>query len=203
MNIRTEADISLPFSSPSGVTGTLRSDPDSSNGDVDYWGAVDIWDDYQLYNVLSGGAGLLVWHIGLDVGCWLEWVRGYIQEAQCMESYGHVHRDHIILLQDMGALYISHSMLWTMYIRESTRWPLIWSIVTEYYARPPLTNIPYGTVMLHRKTLDLILSQKNLYHKKNSTITPSPAKGPYCFRSSSQLILTAALLYFLLSSLNL
>ncbi|KAL8864800.1 MAG: hypothetical protein Q9198_009636, partial [Flavoplaca austrocitrina] len=66
----------------SGVTGTLRSDPDSGNGDVDYWGAVDIWDDYQLYNVLSGGAGLLMQHIGLDVGCWLEWVNGYKQEAQ-------------------------------------------------------------------------------------------------------------------------
>ena len=32
---------------------------------------------------------------------------------------------------------------------------------------------------------------------------PNPAKGPYCFINNSQLILTAAFLYFLLSSLNL
>ena len=90
-----------------------------------------------------------------------------------------------------------------MSIRESTRWLLILSIATDDYTRPPLTNILYGTVVLHHKTLDPILFQKNLYHKKNNTITPSPANGPYCFRSNSQFILTAALLYFLLSSLNL
>lgn len=33
--------------------------------------------------------------------------------------------------------------------------------------------------------------------------SPRPAKGPYCFSSSSQLILTAARLYFAESSFNL
>lgn len=45
--------------SSTSVIGTLRSNPCAGDGDVDYWGVVDIWDDYQLYHVLSGGAGLL------------------------------------------------------------------------------------------------------------------------------------------------
>lgn len=45
--------------------------------------------------------------------------------------------------------------------------------------------------------------QKNLHHKNTTMNTTNPPIGPYCFISSSQLILTAALLYFLLSSLSL
>lgn len=43
-------------------------------------------------------------------------------------------------------------------------------------------------------------SQKKRQMMKIKMINPSPAKGPYCFSISSQLILTAAFLYFLLSS---
>ncbi len=60
IKVGLNADAILNNSSTSSVTGTLRSDPGSGNGNVDYWGVVDIWDDYQLYDVLPGGAGLLV-----------------------------------------------------------------------------------------------------------------------------------------------
>lgn len=45
--------------------------------------------------------------------------------------------------------------------------------------------------------------QKNLHHINTIITNPTPANGPYCFSSSSQFILTAARLYFLLSSFNL
>jgi len=38
---------------------------------------------------------------------------------------------------------------------------------------------------------------------KRNTMNPTAPMGPYCFNISSQLILTAACLYFLLSSFNL
>ena len=46
-------------------------------------------------------------------------------------------------------------------------------------------------------------AQKNRHQRKKIMISPIPAKGPYCLSMSSQLILTAALRYFLLSSRNL
>jgi hypothetical protein len=42
--------------------------------------------------------------------------------------------------------------------------------------------------------------QKNLHQINTNINSPSPANGPYCFNSNSQLILTAACRYFLLSS---
>lgn len=45
-------------SSP-GVAGALRLDPGAGYGDVDYRGIADIWDYYQLHDVLPGGAGFL------------------------------------------------------------------------------------------------------------------------------------------------
>ena len=45
--------------------------------------------------------------------------------------------------------------------------------------------------------------QKNLHHISIIIKNPTAANGPYCFSSNSQFILTAALLYFLLSSLSL
>lgn len=38
--------------SSSGAVGPLRSDSGACDGHVDYWGAVDLWDDHKLHNVL-------------------------------------------------------------------------------------------------------------------------------------------------------
>jgi hypothetical protein len=51
--------------------------------------------------------------------------------------------------------------------------------------------------------IDLCGQENILHHKKTIMINPNPAKGPYCLSNSSQFILTAALRYFLLSSLSL
>ena len=45
--------------------------------------------------------------------------------------------------------------------------------------------------------------QKNLHQMNTSMTRATPPIGPYCLSNNSQLILTAALLYFLESSLNL
>lgn len=42
----------------------------------------------------------------------------------------------------------------------------------------------------------------NRHHSKISTTSPNATNGPYCLTNNSQLILTAARLYFRLSSLN-
>jgi len=47
------------------------------------------------------------------------------------------------------------------------------------------------------------LHQKNLHQMKSIMTRPTKHNGPYCFHIYSQLILTAACLYFLLSSLSL
>lgn len=47
-----------------------------------------------------------------------------------------------------------------------------------------------------------VISQKNLHQMKVIINSPSPPIGPYCLSNNSQLILTAACLYFLLSSLS-
>lgn len=62
---------------------------------------------------------------------------------------------------------------------------------------------PLRTPFLHDFIHKHLKDQKNLHQMKMIMKSPSPPIGPYCFNISSQLILTAALRYFLLSSLNL
>jgi len=68
------------------------------------------------------------------------------------------------------------------------------------HPKPWFHTLPIKCCKSPRNSLQA--SQKNLHQMNIIINSPNPPNGPYCFSNSSQLILTAACLYFLLSSLN-